>query len=117
MPTPAEEIKDLFKKYSQEPISSIDKLPQSGSDRMYFRIHTADRSFIATYNKNVRENKTFINFSRQFKGVNAPVPEIYAFNDEGTIYLQQDLGDISLLNELEKYGPDEYVFNLFKKSL
>jgi len=45
------------------------------------------------------------------------VPQIFAHNDACTIYLQEDFGNISLLNELEKHGYCDYVFSLFKKSL
>src|SRR6201995_1239348 len=66
---------------------------------------------------NKEENQSFINFSRHFKSKNCPVPEIYAVNTEGTIYIQQDFGDISLLNRLEESGPSDEVYNLFRKSL
>ncbi len=33
------------------------------------------------------------------------------------MYVQQDFGPVSLLNELEKYGENDYVFSLFQKSL
>jgi aminoglycoside/choline kinase family phosphotransferase len=38
-------------------------------------------------------------------------------NEEETIYLQEDFGDISLLNELEQHGYNEHVYSLFKQSL
>ncbi len=84
---------------------------------MYFRLHTENGSLIATYNENIPENKTFINFSRHFKGIGAPVPEISVINETASLYLQQDFGDRSLLNELEDHGQNEYVFGLYKKSL
>ncbi len=113
-----EDIRQLFKSYSKDNISSIEKIPQSGSDRIYFRIFSDNQhSYIATYNTNTRENNTFINFSKHFKACSCPVPEIYAANEEGTIYIQQDFGSISLLNELEKNGHNDHVYSLFKKSL
>ncbi len=117
MQTVKEDIKKLFRQYSDGIITSIEKLPQSGSDRMYLRILTNEGSYIATYNTNVKENNSFINFSRHFKKCNCPVPEIYIVNDEQTIYIQEDLADKSLLNELEEKGPNEYVYALFEKSL
>jgi aminoglycoside/choline kinase family phosphotransferase len=122
MSTIIEEIKDLFKKHSSAAIVSVDKLPQSGSDRAYYRVVCADPnskaySCIATYNHNIKENNTFINFSRHFKHNGAPVPDIYVVNDEGSIYLQQDFGDDSLLNKLEQNGHNDYVYDLYKKSL
>ena len=92
-------------------------MPRSGSDRIYFRIFHDKKSFIATYNLNTKENKTFIAFSNHFKQKNLPVPEIFFVNDEITTYLQQDLGTVSLLDILEKHGHKDYVFHLYKKSL
>src|SRR5436190_6088942 len=99
------DISELFAVYSKEPILSINKIPQSGSIRIYYRIRTAKGTFIATYGINIKENLSFINFSRHFKSKNCPVPEIYVVNTEGTIYIQEDFGDISLLNRLEASGP------------
>lgn len=123
MSTIIEEIKGLFKKHSKASILSVEKLPQSGSDRIYYRVvcedtaHNGQYCCIATYNSNIKENNTFINFSRHFKESGAPVPDIYVVNDEGSIYLQQDFGDDSLLSKLEQNGHNEYVYELYKKSL
>src|SRR5262249_35215733 len=112
-----ESVKELFSSFSQSPITGIEKIPQSGSNRIYFRILTADSSYIATYNDNIRENRTFIHYSRHFRGQGCPVPEIYTVNDSYTIYLQEDFGDQSLLRELEQHGHNEYVYQLFATSL
>ncbi len=117
MQTIVDEIKNLFKEYCAAEVKSIDKLPQSGSDRIYFRIFTTAGSYIATFNQNIKENQTFFNFSRHFKQTDNPVPDIYTVNDEQTIYLQQDFGDVSLLNELEENGFNDYVYSLFQQSL
>ena len=111
------DITHLFTCYSKEPVVSVNKIPQSGSIRTYYRILTGSGSFIATHGINIKENLSFIRFSRHFKTKNIPVPEIYAVNTEGTIYIQEDFGDISLLNRLEQSGPTEEILNLFKQSL
>jgi aminoglycoside/choline kinase family phosphotransferase len=111
------DISDLFAGFSAEPILSINKIPQSGSIRIYYRIRTANKNFIATYGINLKENQSFIHFSRHFKLTHCPVPEIFAVNTEGTIYIQEDFGDISLLNRLEQEGHNDQVYNLFRKSL
>src|SRR3954464_15688815 len=95
----------------------IVKLPQSGSDRIYYRIYYNERTLIATWNNNVQENKTFIYFSQHFKQLELPVPEIYAVNEDFTIYIQEDLGTTSLLDVLESQGQNEYVYGLFQRSL
>lgn len=114
---PADLISDFFKATIKEPIVHYEKLPRSGGDRVYFRIITANKSFIATYNENVRENETFFYFTEQFHAIGAPVPEIYHIHPGKRMYLQEDLGSLSLLNELEKHGEIDYVFALFQKSL
>ncbi len=112
-----QEIETLFTRLKNIVADRIEKLPQSGSDRIYFRIYSSQGTFIATYNLNKKENSTFINFSRHFKKANLPVPEIFCVNEENTIYIQEDLGNESLLNKLEQHGHKEYVYGLFQKSL
>ncbi|MGH2648893.1 MAG: RapZ C-terminal domain-containing protein [Ginsengibacter sp.] len=113
----AENIKEFFKSFTNDKILNFETLPKSGGDRIYFRIVTDNNSYIATYNDNVKENVTFLNFTEHFANINAPVPEIYSKHHDGKMYLQQDFGNTSLLNELEKYGQTDYVYDLFKKSL
>lgn len=112
-----EDIKKLFQQYSKEAITAIDKLPQAGSERHYFRIHTAGKTFIATYGANLKENETFIYFSKQFKKKQLATPEIFCINADKNIYIQQDFGDVSLLNRLEDKGFTAEVYDLYKKSL
>ena len=113
-----ENIKELFKKFNTTAILRIEKIPQSGSDRTYFRIYCENKkSYIATFSNNIKENNAFIYFSNHFKKINAPVPEVFAVNEEGNIYIQEDFGDVSLLNVLESNGQNELSLNLFKKSL
>ena len=119
MQTIVDEIKALYADWDggQSPITSVDKIPQSGSNRMYFRILNGRGSIIATYNDNIRENRTFVQFSNHFRAKGCPVPEIFTVNDDYTIYLQEDFGDLSLLGELERQGHNEPVYALFRKSL
>lgn len=112
-----EAIEALFVSFNKASANRIEKLPQSGSDRIYFRIYFQEKTFIATYNLHVKENKTFIAFSKHFITNGLPVPEILAVNDEETIYLQADLGTASLLNELEQHGHGDKAYSLFQKSL
>lgn len=112
-----EGISKLFESTGNPKPDRIEKLPQSGSDRIYFRIYSGNETFIATYNLNQRETQTFIYFSRHFLNAGLPVPVILAVNEEDTIYIQQDLGTESLLNKLEEHGHGDYVYALFQKSL
>jgi hypothetical protein len=110
-------IKKLFATFSKAPITAIDKLPQAGSERHYFRIHTKDKSFIATYGANIKENDAFIYFSEHFKMKGLSTAKILCINNGKDIYIQEDFGDVSLLNKLEEQGYVPAVYNLYKESL
>ncbi len=109
-------ISNLFSNYKGKQPDRIEKLPQSGSDRQYFRVYDGGDTFIATFNPNIKENKTFIYFSDHFKKAGLPVPEVIAISGEGDAYIQQDLGTNSLMDAFMN-RKDDALFGLFKKSL
>jgi aminoglycoside/choline kinase family phosphotransferase len=110
-------IKQLFLSYAGKECERIEKIPQSGGDRIYFRIKQGADSYIATYNLNLKENETFIYFAQHFHSKGLPVPKVLAVSADQKIYLQEDLGSESLLDVLEREGKTERVYQLFQKSL
>jgi aminoglycoside/choline kinase family phosphotransferase len=110
-------INNLYKTINSNDWDEIGKIPQSGGDRVYFRIIQGQQSWIATYNLNIKENETFIEFANHFYAKELPVPKILAVSEDKSIYIQSDLGSVSLLEVLEKEGKTEHVFSLFQKSL
>lgn len=112
-----ESIKSLYSKWKGTQPESVDVLPQSGSERRYLRLHGPDGSVIGTFGANIPENEAFIYFSRHFKQKKLAVPEIIEVSDDGIYYLQEDFGDVSLLNRLESEGFTPEVYELFRKSL
>lgn len=110
-------INKLYKTINSVDWEQISKIPQSGGDRVYYRIVQGSNSWIATYNMNIKENETFLYFSNHFHARKLPVPKILAVSDDKSIYIQTDLGNVSLLEVLEKEGKTDHVFSLFQKSL
>src|SRR5688572_14656877 len=111
-------IVQLYKHWKKEEPLEIEVLPQSGSDRRYFRLHTDEtNTLIATFGLNVKENETFLYFADHFHRKDLPVPEIFTVNEDKTIYIQEDFGNVSLLNILEAKGYVPQVYQLFKESL
>jgi aminoglycoside/choline kinase family phosphotransferase len=110
-------IHNLYISYQGKEWDQIHKIPQSGGDRLYYRIIQGNQSWMATYSLNLRESDTFIYFADHFKNKGLPVPKVLAINEAKTVYLQEDLGATSLLDVLEKEGKTEHVFALFQKSL
>lgn len=95
----------LTKLYAQikghEP-DTITELPSSGSNRRYFRLGTGDDSLIGVLGTSVEENRAFIYMARHFASKGIPVPTVLAVSDDMMGYLQSDLGDSLLFNEIEK---------------
>lgn len=113
-----EAISALYKSWSGQAPVQVDVLPQSGSDRRYFRLHGADGStVIGTHGLNIPENEAFIYFSGHFKKRDLHVPEVYGVSYDKVMYLQEDFGDVSLLNVLEEKGYTQEAYDLFKESL
>src|SRR4030095_367797 len=110
-------VSQLYKSWRGNSHEQLDVLPQSGSERRYFRLHENGESVIGTYGANIKENETFIYFSNHFKKKDLSVANILAVNDEISAYLQEDFGEVSLLNILEGEGYTDKVYSLFKKSL
>jgi aminoglycoside/choline kinase family phosphotransferase len=111
-----ESITSLYTKWKGETPASVDVLPQSGSERRYFRLHGPGGSVIGTYGNNVRENETFFYFSKHFKDKGLAVPAIHAVSDDRIFYIQEDFGDDSLIYHLESHGYKPEVYELFKKT-
>lgn len=77
-------------------------LPQSGSDRKYFRIIAGSKSVIGAHNPNLEENEAFIGFTKHFISRGLPVPEIFGYLPDKFIYYLQDLGDMNLFTWLQQ---------------
>ena len=95
-------IQSLFYKWATINAESIVELPSSGSYRSYFRMKSSNKTAIAAYNKDVKENTAFIVFTNHFHKEGLPVPQIYSTDEANHLYLLEDLGDTTLFSWMEK---------------
>lgn len=118
-----EAIELLFWKWTGNLPTFTNSIPQAGSDRRYYRVGNGSQSAIGVHSLDIPENSAFLTFSRHFREKGIRVPEIYGENEEKTAYLQQDLGDTSLLHRLEMLRKangnnfPEAAIRLYEKSL
>jgi len=91
-----EAIIKLFNNWSGETALSIKPLPISGSNRKYYRINSSGKKAIGVFNEELKENIAFLAFSRHFRNKGLRVPEMYSYDLENNIYIQEDLGDTTL---------------------
>lgn len=96
----------LFEKWAGEPCLSTTQISANGSNRSYYRLSSDSHQCIAAVNADVQENATFVYYAREMRRRGIRVPEIYAVSDDGTMYLQQDLGDTTLYGYLTSKRQD-----------
>lgn len=109
-------VEQAFLKWRGSAPGIITRLPQSGSDRVYFRMLYGDEHVIGAYNPSREENDAFVGFSNHFRSKGLPVPEIYVYYPEDRIYFLEDLGDSNLFTWLAQ-RTDEERFNKETESL
>lgn len=110
-------LKALFQSSFNHEADVINKLPQSGSDRIYYRLSNKEHRVIGTYSADIKENETFIYMAVHFHSKDVAVPQVFAASQDHHYYLQEDLGDVSLYSVIQQEGMSERVISLFKKSL
>ncbi len=114
-------ISGCFRELSGESEFRVIPMPQSGSDRKYFRILKSRQSIIGAYNANREENDAFIGFSGHFRKAGLPVPEVLGYFPDRHVYFLEDLGDSNLFSwlALKKThdGFDDETLDLYRKCL
>lgn len=118
---PAKKVIKLFADmYGCEP-ETMQRLPGSGSSRVYYKMTLKDITIFGAYNQDITENRAFFYFSAHFRNHGLPVPEVYAVNDDEDAYLQEYLGETTLYDYLTQHRcgatfPDDIV-GYYKKVL
>ena len=83
--------------------SSIHRIAGGGGDRQYFRLSYKDnKTLIGVISDDLRDAEAFIKLSNLFEANKIPVPKVLAFSNDFKIYIQQDLGDVSLFSLIKK---------------
>lgn len=106
-----ERLVQLFEEQFGRRPEAILEMPADGSTRQYFRMvapggHTA----VGAIGPDHHENRAFLSFARSFRSIGLPVPEIYAEDQEAGVWVEEDLGDVTLFRALTTArlaAPDE----------
>ncbi|HRX32590.1 MAG TPA: RNase adapter RapZ [Tenuifilaceae bacterium] len=101
-----EELTRLFYSYFKSNPKSVLPLPQSGSNRMYYRLGDDKNSAIGAFCSDVREVETFVYLSDHFHSKGISVPRVLLVSPKRNFYLQSDLGKITLFDIITQ--PEAY---------
>ncbi len=110
-------LEKLFEEHFGQLPEKVELMPVSGSDRRYYRLKSTQYSVIGTFNANTAENNTYFYFTQLFQKHEINIPEIYKISKDKKYYLQQDLGTVSLFDQLMKEGLTEDVRHNYHKAL
>jgi len=95
-----EELKKLYAETFGEGPDEVQPFPASGSDRHYYRLCGKDASVVGVVGTSVEENRAFFTISEQLLSKGVSVPAVIAVSSDFLNYLQEDLGDESLYDDL-----------------
>ncbi len=93
-------LKQLFETTFETTVDSIEPIREDGSERALFRLTGGGRTAVGVSHTDRRENAAFVGFTRHFRSMGLPVPEIFALSPEDGIYLETDLGDETLADRI-----------------
>ncbi|MBI2362264.1 MAG: phosphotransferase [Elusimicrobia bacterium] len=96
----AQALEQLYRSSFGRPPESVEALKADGSARRLFRMSGGGRSVIGAFGPDPAENRAFLSFSRHFRSAGLNVPEIYAEDPQGNVYIEEDLGDTTLFQFL-----------------
>ncbi len=109
-----EDLQKLFYKTFGEKVGGLVKLPGAGSHREYFRMVSGGNICIGVYSPDPLETRAFLEFTRHFSECKLNVPRLLAEDADRGIYLLQDLGDLTLKEEVDQSRRDgDYPGRIF----
>lgn len=94
-----QKLLDLYKQWCGNEPAGVQKLPQAGSNRDYYRLTGKDgESVIGVVGTSRDENHAFVYLAQHFTKRKLPVPHILAVSNDELRYIQSDLGTVSLFD-------------------
>lgn len=108
-------LKNLYLSHFGQECESATPIVGSASDRRYMRLSGPAGPAIGVLGTDRQENATFIYIDESMRANGINAPEIYGVSEDGMAYLQQDLGDVSLLTLLHTPEGDAHVREVMRK--
>ena len=93
----------LYRELRGERPAAVVGVAGDGSQRTYHRLIARDGSTsIGAFGPDPEENRAFLSFSRAFRGIGLPVPEIRAVDEAAGVWIEEDLGEVTLFAALDE---------------
>jgi aminoglycoside/choline kinase family phosphotransferase len=114
-------IEELFKRSKDNcneincELKNIERLTGDASTRRYYRLYCGDTSFVACLDNPTEEGfNTFVNMQEFLVSHKVRVPHIYSKDLTKGYLLEEDLGDVTLLQKLTHIKNSEEEYKIYK---
>jgi aminoglycoside/choline kinase family phosphotransferase len=87
-------------RFGSEPDAAVDLRADGSNRRLYRLFHHDGGSVVGVFGPEPEENRAFLAYSAAFGSIALPVPVIYAADESLGVYLEEDLGDVTLYKAL-----------------
>lgn len=112
----ADALKSLYRDCVGSDPCRLTPITGSASSRRYYRID-GDHTLIGTVGTSIPENEAFLSIDAAMADNGVNIPHVVAISDDRVSYLQEDIGDESLYNFIDKQGFTPYVVEQCKKAI
>lgn len=99
-------------------IRSVNRIPGDASARRYYRVHTANGSYVLMRMEGFSDQGLTLPFlvvQKHLQAAGVPVPEVYDVDPSKGFILLEDLGDVTLLRHLQEVSSSETEYYLYEK--
>ncbi|MDX1674691.1 MAG: hypothetical protein R3314_07855, partial [Longimicrobiales bacterium] len=98
-----ERVVELFEEHFGVAPVSVREIGADGSNRTYIRVQgPAEERAIGGLGPDAEENRAFWSFTRSLRAAGFPVPELFVVDEAAGVWLEEDLGDVTLFDALEE---------------
>lgn len=117
--SPSHSLDNLLELYRESTGSTTveaSSITGSASQRRYYHLH-GTTPIVGVIGNNIAENEAFIHICNILAQHSINVPKIINVSNDRTMYLQDDLGDTTLYDLINRDGFTPHVITLCKKSI
>ena len=95
-------LSTYFQQLSGSHPTTVTPIESHASARRIYRLQSGSTSVVGVLNDNSAENDSFVYLARFFRSAGLPVPEIFLYEKTQGCYLEEDLGELTLLEHLQR---------------
>ncbi|HWQ81489.1 MAG TPA: hypothetical protein VN514_04405 [Ignavibacteria bacterium] len=110
-------IVDTYEKRFKEIPSRVEELKRGVSEKLILRIISPGKQVIGIYNRNLKENRAFLEFTKAFSSVNLKIPEILHIEKGYELYFISNAGRNTLFDYIRTGPRREYLLRLYRMAL